>query len=424
MKKISLVIFYIFFLSHAYTQANRVFAGGEAISFGTVDISLNSKKNWSTQRSNHPGYFSLMNKANYIGYSDHANIDGYIKKYGNTAFVFPVGTGKDLRILEMSNPAEITDAYATSWIEGDPGNSFDPTAPYAGKHAAEAVAGPIAAVSKAGQWDWQVGDEGNLGTGTTGCGDSLLITVSIPDMTAFANEFELRLVGWNGSSWIDLSGRPTATGNKENSQLSGIMIPGISAIAIGKVASIPFAHLKSIRAISSQCNLMLQWETSFENNVSTFTIEQSLNGFDFQPITSISILSSSVGNIYNKQIDQPFVLAYYRVKVNNSNGAFLYSPVVLYNNKCNEIGDMQIYPNPLVDNENLHLRLTTAYEGDADLILFNSIGQIVFSQSIQINQGLNLLTPDIKNLNHGNYSIKILGSKGEQIIPVKQFIKQ
>jgi len=343
MKKISLVIFYIFFLSHAYTQANRVFAGGEAISFGTVDISLKSKTNWSTQRSNHPGYFSLMNKANYIGYSDNANIDGYIKKYGNTAFVFPVGTGKDLRTLEMSNPAEITDAYATSWIEGDPGDSFDPTAPYAGKHTAEAVTGPIAAVSKAGQWDWQVGDEGNLGTCTTGSGDSLLITVSIPDMTAFANKFELRLVGWNGSSWIDLSGKPTATGNKENSQLSGIMIPGISAIAIGKIASTHVVTLKSIRAIYSNYH---------------------------------------------------------------------------------EIDVMQVYPNPVVENENLHLQLTTLYEGDADLMLFSSIGQLVFKQSIQINKGLNLLTPDIKNLIPGIYSIKIIGSKGGQIIPVKQFIKQ
>ena len=386
MRHFFLTILYISFLSHGYTQGNRVFAGGEAINFSITDISLNSGTSWSSERSNHPGYFSLLGNANFVDYSNQANIDGYIKKYGNTAFVFPVGTGKSLRTLEISKPIDITDAYATAWIEGNPSNNLDPTAPNAGEHAIVAVTGSIAAVCKAGQWDWQVGEEENLGAGTTGNGAGLRVTVSMPDMTDFADENELRLVGWNGSGWIDLSGKPTATGNKENSKISGTMISGISAISIGKIKSIPFVKLKSIHAVSSNCNTILKWETSFENNSSTFIIEQGTDGINFHQITLLPTTGSSTGNSYNKQIVQQFGIAYYRIKINNSNGTYNYSPTVLFDNKCNETDNMQIYPNPVVDNENITLRFTTLYTGEANLIIFNSFGQLVLKKSIQVRQ--------------------------------------
>ena len=47
-------------------------------------------------------------------------------------------------------------------------------------------------------------------------------------MRSFAEPSELRIVGWNGLQWVDLSGKPTATGNTEYSNLTGIMIAGIS----------------------------------------------------------------------------------------------------------------------------------------------------------------------------------------------------
>jgi hypothetical protein len=99
---------------------------------------------------------------------------------------------------------------------------------------------PIAAVSTVGQWDWQVGNGNNLGAGTTGTGAGLIIKVSIPDLTQFSPAAGLRLVGWNGNNWIDLSKAATATGNTENSTLTGTMIPNITAIAIGRiVAALP-----------------------------------------------------------------------------------------------------------------------------------------------------------------------------------------
>lgn len=235
MHPISKLFFYILLISKCYSQNNHVFSGGEMMNYGKIDISFIAKINWSSERNSLPGYYSVINYGLFIGYSDEANINGYIKKYGNTPFLFPVGNGKDLRTLEISAPAKSTDAYAVAWVEGDPSQQDDHTNPHAGRHPVTAIAGPIKEVSKVGQWDWQVGETGNLGDDATGDGRGLTITVSIPDMRSFAEASALRLVGWNGSNWIDLSKSATANGNTEDSQLSGTMISGISALAIGRV---------------------------------------------------------------------------------------------------------------------------------------------------------------------------------------------
>ena len=424
MKQIVLSTLSIFFILLGRAQSNRVFSGGEMLNFGTIDISLNVEKSWSSERNAHPGYFSSLENANYIGYSDEAHIDGYIKKYGNSAFTFPVGNGRDLRTLEISKPDAITDAFATAWIEGDPTSNIDPTEPHAGKHSVLAVAQTISSVSKAGQWDWQTGEDGTLGTETTGNGDGLLITVSIPDMSKFADESDLRLVGWNGTQWIDLSKKPTATGNKEDSKLSGIMIPGISAIGIGKIASTSLVKIISLAATASNCNTILKWETSVENNSSIFILEQSEDNINFHTISSLATAGSPSGNKYSKEVTQPFGIAYYRLKIQHIDGTYEYSPEISVNSTCHGIENIRVYPNPVVDNEKVNLRFATSYEGNAELMIISSAGQLVLKNYVQVKSQNNLLTIDINHLIHGTYFINIAGSNGEQIGSTIQFIKQ
>lgn len=424
MKNFLLVLLYSAFLSTVFSQSNHVFAGTEALNFGIVDISIINGSSWSSERTDHPGYFSLVEHANYIGYSDQANIDGYIKKYGNTPFLFPVGTGNDLRTLEISKPNKTTDAYATSWIIGDPTNTIDPTAPFAGNHPVNEMDKSIIDVSRTGQWDWQVGEDDNLGSGTTGDGAGLTITVSIPDMSTFATASELRLVGWNGKKWIDLSGKSTATGNKENDKLSGTMIAGITSIAIGKTATIAFVKLTSISATSYNCNTLLKWETSSENNSSMFVLEQSTDNNFFHEIESIQTSGSSTGNLYSKEIVQPYGMTYIRLKIQHPNGSFDYSPTVSLNNNCNEIEYMKVYPNPVVNNENINLRFTTSYSGSGILMIFKNNGQQVHKKPVIVKQGINELRIEINNLINGSYFINLMGSKGEKIGIGTQFVKQ
>lgn len=326
---ITLVLGFIIFNSNA--QTNHVYAGGELLNYGIVDLSIINKTYWSTDRSNIPGYFSVMQNANFAGFSDAAHIDGYVKKYGNSSFIFPVGNGKSLRAFEISAPDKLTDAYAVAWIDGDPSENLDLTEPYAGKHSINSVKGDIIQVSNIGQWDWQTGEAENLGVGTTGDGKGINIRLTIPDLKNFAEPSALRIVGWNGTHWIDLSGTATATGNDEYSNITGTMIAGISAIGIGKVSS--------------------------ENNYA-------------------------------------------------DNASFL------------------LYPNPVINYDNIHMRFKTTSSGTGQLIIYDAVGKQIIKKYIHYKADINLLAIDVKHLSNGIYYINLFGSSGEKIVSGKRFIKQ
>lgn len=424
MKQLLLIVLCINFIVQSYSQGNRVFSGSESLNFSDIDISNSSDSCWSTDRTSNPGYFSFIEKANCYGYSDDANIDGYVKKYGNASFVFPVGNGKQLRALEIAKPIDTSDAYATAWIEGNPSNNIDPTAPNAGLHSVVAVMGSIETVSKIGQWDWLVGENENLGNGTTGNGAGLQITVSMPDMSAFAHESELRLVGWNGTAWIDLSKKASATGNKKNSKLKGTMVAGITAIAIGKIHSIPFTQIKWFNATAANCNALLKWTTSFENKETTFIIEQSLDGTNFYPITTIPSTASITGNTYSTQVLQQNAIAYYRIKMNYNIGSYSYSDVIFFNNKCNQFSQLQIFPNPITNNEIVTIRYTSLYETTVNLLIYNSAGQVVYKNTVPVKEGINDWNPNIKYLPQGNYAVTITSLQNNPINITKQLIKQ
>jgi hypothetical protein len=207
---------------------NHVFTSAEAVNYGVIDLPTPTSKTWSTDRAATPGYFGAVGAASYANPSDAHNINGYTKHYANAAnqsFSFPVGSGTDYRSLSLSGSRTTSSVVGVAWISGDPTDNLDPTAPNAGGHPIATVGTGIQAVSNVGQWDWQ--DISSDAAGVT-------VTVSIPDLSAFGTATELRLVGWNGSQWQNLSGSTGATGNVENSTLSGTMIAGITALGIGK----------------------------------------------------------------------------------------------------------------------------------------------------------------------------------------------
>ncbi|MBK7694951.1 MAG: T9SS type A sorting domain-containing protein [Saprospiraceae bacterium] len=426
MKELLLVL--VFFISTLLgnAQGNRVFSKGEMTNFGIMDISAVNGIAWSTERLAIPGYFSVFDTANFIGCTDDANIDGYIKKYGNTPFIFPVGTGKDIRTLEISAPFVTTEAYATAWILGDPSYNLDPTSPFAGKHSVLSVSPPIAAVSKDGQWDWQVGDSSKMGSNTSGTGAGLTIIVSIPDMTAFGQTQNLRLVGWNGISWIDLSAASTASGNTENSTLRGTMVKGITAIAVGSTEpAIPLTlQLANFYATSLNCFAILNWTTFQEINTDFFSIEQSYDAVNFYFKASVKAAGSSTQNQYSISMDQPSGIMYYRLKMINTDGSFLYSPVISSLNKCKVVEYMILFPNPVATHENIYINFETAYRGRADCILFNSIGQRIMLQSIHVKEGRNQVNIKLLNFSAATYFIIVLNENGKQIGSTQKFIIQ
>lgn len=210
---------------------NYVATGGEFYT-GNIGYDFTTSSVWQTDRSANPGYYSWGNGAtSYTGLGVSNNINGYVKKYGVDAFMFPIGMGTEIRSLSIAASTGLaTNAYATAWIEGSPSNTPDPTNSGA-THPITSVSGVILGVSPLGQWDWQ---------DLTSTGAGLGITVSIPAITAttgvFSQASNLRLVGWDGFVWKAI-GTTGASGLTNYSTLSGTMEASIQAIGIGAVCS-------------------------------------------------------------------------------------------------------------------------------------------------------------------------------------------
>lgn len=232
-KALWFVILLLAFSVEAFAQ-NYVFSGGEAANFGTISLTTSTASPyWGTDRSASPGYWAAVGTATYTNAADvNYNINGYVKWYVNASaqsFTAPVGDEAQLRNLTISGTTAAGDIFATAWWTGSPSTVADPTGPNAGTHLVTSVGTGISSVSPVGFWDWQ--DFNSTGNGKT-------ITVDVPDLTGFSTAANLRLVGWDGTQWVNLSGSSGASGITNHSTLAGTMINGITALAIGSAVSL------------------------------------------------------------------------------------------------------------------------------------------------------------------------------------------
>jgi hypothetical protein len=326
---------------------------------------------------------------------DAQHVNGYVYKIGSTAFTFPVGSGTDLRTLSISAPATIQE-YAVAWIAGNPDVTGDPSNGNA-MHSRAAVTSPISSVSLAGQWDW-IPILSSTGAGLT-------ITVSIPDVSSTGVlAADLRLVGWNGTSWVDLSGAPNATGNTEGSTLSGTMIAGIQAIGIGSTSVVLPVTFSNFTAQKENCNAVLNWSTAMEQNNQYFAVERSGDGRMFAPIGQVAAAGNSTTTQHYSYTDSKPLTGsnHYRIAQVDLDGKRTTTGVQALNFNCSVTG-VKVYPNPATHTVNIE-----ASEG-SKITVYNMIGQRI---EVPATGSGRLSILDVSALAAGNYTIYILDASG------------
>ncbi len=374
---------------------------------------------WVTNRSSLPGYyranFDNLNNGFFSHASDAHNVNGYVKRTGSGPFVFPVGTGTELRSLSMTGPTVYCE-IATAWIAGDPSGNNDPTDLNGGPHPRNALDNGILAVSDIGQWDWQTFNTPAFG---------FTVTVSIPDVSTFAIPSNLRLVGWNGTYWKNLSTGPTANGNTAGSTLSGFMINGISAIAIASTSNLLDLTLSDFRVVEQNCSANISWTTTHEDASTSIEIEQSTNGASFTKIAGFSARYPNGGSyqfIANQTSGNPL---YYRLKIISQDGSYKYSPVRVLTTHCGNTGnDMAFYPNPAKGSVTTTLRFKTDYRGKATMVVINNFGQQFINQLTTVVAGDNNIRVNTGPLKAGVYYVRLIDASGNNIGSTQKLIKQ
>jgi hypothetical protein len=164
-----------------------------------------------------------------------------------------------------------------------------------------------------------------------------------------------------------------------------------------------------------QNKVLLKWATASEINNDYFTIEQSIDRFQFESIATIQGTGSSSTILNYEFTDFTFpssTILYYRLKQTDFDGKFEYSQIVATNCTLNKIGNIKVYPNP-VSNE-----LTIEITGNTvpvNFEIFDVLGSVIYQGNL-----MEKVTVQTSNFAHGVYLVKLENGK---IFEFKKIIK-
>jgi hypothetical protein len=153
----------------------------------------------------------------------------------------------------------------------------------------------------------------------------------------------------------------------------------------------------------------LSWSTSREINTSRFVIERSVDGSRYSEIGTVGASGNTSANrdyVYNDLTPQRG-FNYYRLRIENIDGSFNYSPVRVLGFDTKE--EFVIFPNPAKGVITISLGEPVS---NVRINITDSKGQVV--QRGVIRQSTSLLL-NVSNLPAGTYYVELLNDKSKKV---------
>jgi hypothetical protein len=168
-------------------------------------------------------------------------------------------------------------------------------------------------------------------------------------------------------------------------------------------------------ASKSGHNAQLQWQVSNNQDAASYTIEYSVTGNDFLPLTSITATNVPGITDYNFTFSTDKINAskiYLRIKVTGKDGRTKYSNLaVLLNRDKGNNYRATIFPSPT--HGELWLSATGVTKESVPVNIWNAAGKLISSTVFTIMPGENLISlPDLHNEADGLYLVKIQSLTG------------
>ena len=329
--------------------------------------------------------------------SNDAYVDGPIEKIGNDAFTFPVGNDGFYAPISMSAPSATNRRFRAQYFHQDADNAGDRTQ----------LDPTLNHISYEEYWTLD----------RTGAASSVEVTLSWDTIRSGGvdNLTTLRIAHWDGSTW----------GNEGNGGTTGDVVAGtiVSSGAISSFSPFTLAStrlenplpvtLLSFTGEKLEKSSLLKWETKTEVNNDYYQLEKSNDGINYSYLAQINgVGNSNIELEYSYVDDNPYYGDnYYRLKQVDFDGTFkYYSPIVINFSNSNFNDDIKLYPNPVINSQNLIITYNNINK--------NSIIKIVDIKGSEINISCTITDGKISisttNLDKGTY-FAILKTNGETI---------
>ena len=328
-----------------------------------------------------PNYLVYEAGSSYSGSADTRHVNGWVKKFGNTNFTFPVGDASRERPVTLAT-LSISSEFNCKYSRSTP-NIYN-------------LAAPLVAIDS--NEYWQI----NKISGGTAQVNMNWNTAKVPFYNVLLAD--ITSAYFNGLSWTNVGG--TASG-------SALTSGTITSNAVNSFGRFTFGYksfpvplkLLSFTAERRSGVTYLNWITDNEENVSHFDIQRSDNGTDFINIGNLNARNSGKQEHYHLEDHSSLNgIAYYRIRSVDIDGKYSFSRVVAVTEKDINANDFLVL-NPV--RTGITVFNKTGREGDFNYRLFTTGGQHIMSGNVHMtsNGGSVLQLPS--SVSQGIYIIEI-----------------
>lgn len=323
-----------------------------------LDVSTNITFTSGRLVSSATNLLTILNAATVTGASHSSYVRGPVRKVGNQIFTFPIGDGGFYGPIGISAPSDATHHFTAQYFKESPDSLGLDT---------DQLVGTLNHVSGCENWDLsRTNGSSNvhvtLHWDETRCGGVNVLS-------------ELSVGKWNGSEWIDL-GNGVVTGTTSLGSIrTQNVVTSFSPFTIASTTAnnaLPITLVSFEVASLPNNTVEVNWTTASERDNDFFTVERSLDGFNWEVVTTVQGQAYSIHNIDYSIIDpMPFIgVSYYRLKQTDYNGQFEYFDPKSVFVEQSDVKDIGVYPNPAVDV----LRVYGEQSEIEQLVLVNSLG--------------------------------------------------
>ena len=235
------------------------------------------------------------------------------------------------------------------------------------------------------------------------------VDLAQPGLTAYLEDSYL-----NTKTAFDLNGLTTVNFVIENTAGSKAVDRFRIVFRPAEVLPLTFT---AIAAAKQNKSIAVSWKTTNELNVAKYEVEKSADGIVFKKEHTTAAQNTS-SNSYSWLDESPTDnYNYYRVKSIDANGSTAYSKVVKV--LMEEKAKMIVSPNP-VANKTIQLQLGKAVSGVYSVVLFNDMGQQVFTTQLKHAAGTIVHLINLKdNIAKGLYRLEIIAADSTRtVIPI------
>ncbi|OQP62933.1 T9SS type A sorting domain-containing protein [Niastella populi] len=165
--------------------------------------------------------------------------------------------------------------------------------------------------------------------------------------------------------------------------------------------------LSQFYAQKQSSKVVLQWQTSSEEGVKQFVIERSNDGKSFKAIGTVAATgNSTITRKYSFADNSPFISAsnYYRLLMQDADGNFKYSKMLIIKFDGQLSTDMKVYPSMVKDI--LQVQLPDGMNGNIGIRIIDMNGRVIRKNNIAGDGHALNTTMDVSTLIKGVYIIK------------------